>query len=368
MKEKAAVLLVEDNADHAEQLRDALERDFRVDVVADRSSCLQRLTESQYAFLIIDYYLDAGESGLEILRELNASGYDIPRIVVTAYGNEEVAVEALKLGAHDYVPKTLNEDYMTKVVDAVKKYICRRYTINDALARTTVLQELQRQRETLYKNWRQRARTLATRYGLSDMALSTEDITHIYDSVISDLESGSDLTTQALLDLPSADSPDEAMDSFVSTTLFLIAFKDAARTVIREAFPHNFDSRAELMEKLGQLVEGMELRLAKWFGSLISQQRKLEAQTVELQLKSKLVTTLQHQVRQPLSFILNCSEYLLSSMTESDIRSSIDDIRSQAEQIALVLNRIEETTEIITREYAEGVEMLDLQEDRSIND
>ncbi len=360
MESRNAVLLVEDNVDHAEHLSEILEVDFEVDVAADRSSCLRLLSERQYAFLIIDYCLDSGDNGLDILRELNSGGIDIPRIVVTAYGNEEVAVEALKLGAQDYVPKTLTDDYMGKVLRAVQEHLRRRYAVSDSLAQARVLNALRENRARLFENWRQRVRTLASRYGLPDVVPTEAQTESIYAAVLSDLERGDDAQTSALLDETPLDLSPDATGSYVSTTLLLIAFKDAARAVVREAFPESFDTRAELMGKLGQLIEGIELRTAKWFGAMYSQKRELEARAVELRLKSRLVTTLQHEVRQPLSYILNCAEDLAVSMPEGEVRSAIEKIQRQAEHIGLVLNRIEETTELITREYADGVEMLDL--------
>jgi len=43
--------------------------------------------------------------GLETLRKINKGGYDIPVIMVTGYGSETVAAEAIKMGAYDYIVK-----------------------------------------------------------------------------------------------------------------------------------------------------------------------------------------------------------------------------------------------------------------------
>jgi two-component system NtrC family sensor kinase len=65
-----------------------------------------------------------GIMGIEVIRRLQEKGLDVPMIMITSQGSIKVAVEAMKLGAYDYVVK--DEDYfktMYMVVDsAVKRY------------------------------------------------------------------------------------------------------------------------------------------------------------------------------------------------------------------------------------------------------
>jgi PAS domain S-box-containing protein len=60
--------------------------------------------------LLLDFHLP-GMSGLELLKELNeTSRLDLPVVIITGYGDEEVALQAMRLGAMDYVVK--NEGYL----------------------------------------------------------------------------------------------------------------------------------------------------------------------------------------------------------------------------------------------------------------
>src|SRR5215212_2587228 len=66
--------------------------------------------------LLLDVNLP-GTSGLEYLRELAAEGEGAPLVVmVTAYGSERVAVEAIKAGAYDYLSKPFEIDDLRLVV------------------------------------------------------------------------------------------------------------------------------------------------------------------------------------------------------------------------------------------------------------
>src|SRR3712207_201323 len=58
-----------------------------------------------------------GVSGLEFLRELSEAGEDAPPVVmITAYGSERMAVEAIKTGAYDYLSKPFEVDELRLVV------------------------------------------------------------------------------------------------------------------------------------------------------------------------------------------------------------------------------------------------------------
>jgi len=66
--------------------------------------------------LLLDVNLP-GQSGLEFLRELAAAGEDSPPVVmITAYGSERMAVEAIKTGAYDYLSKPFEVDELRLVV------------------------------------------------------------------------------------------------------------------------------------------------------------------------------------------------------------------------------------------------------------
>ncbi len=102
------ILLVEDEEAHAELVRRAFEaRGDRVQlIIADRlSKAREQIKSGALPDLIIaDWRLPDGE-GMELLSS-NSSGARIPVVIMTSHGNEKVAVEAMKLGALDYIVKS----------------------------------------------------------------------------------------------------------------------------------------------------------------------------------------------------------------------------------------------------------------------
>lgn len=70
----------------------------------DASSCLKALASAIVDCVLLDYRLGA-DSGLDVLTALRGEGYDHAVIMLTGQGDEQIAVEAMKRGAQDYLVK-----------------------------------------------------------------------------------------------------------------------------------------------------------------------------------------------------------------------------------------------------------------------
>jgi len=107
------ILLVEDNADHRELMRLALtghDLTWQVEGVVSGEEALRHLAEGEaYDLVFLDYSMP-GRDGLEVLEEIRGGEAPPPVVMVTGRGDEQVAVEAMKGGAYDYVVK--GEDYL----------------------------------------------------------------------------------------------------------------------------------------------------------------------------------------------------------------------------------------------------------------
>ncbi len=76
-----------------------------VDPARSREDIVERLAESDYDLLFLDYHL--GEwNGLDILKDIRENGYMLPVIMLTGQGDQEIAVQAMKAGATDYLVKS----------------------------------------------------------------------------------------------------------------------------------------------------------------------------------------------------------------------------------------------------------------------
>lgn len=86
----------------------------------DASSGLNMLAEDQFDLILLDYKMP-GLSGLDTLKEIRRLQVRTPVIVMTAYGTTETAIEAMKLGAYDYLLKPFDRAELKRiVVDALE--------------------------------------------------------------------------------------------------------------------------------------------------------------------------------------------------------------------------------------------------------
>jgi two-component system response regulator PhoP len=113
------LLLVEDDQTLSRSLAAQLERaGYRVQSAADGREGLYYAQEYPVEIAIIDLGLP-GLSGVELIRALRADGKDTPILVLTARDRWQDKVEALKLGADDYVVKPFHVEELMARVDAL---------------------------------------------------------------------------------------------------------------------------------------------------------------------------------------------------------------------------------------------------------
>ena len=118
-----SILLVEDNDDHALLAQVALSKSgygFQIDHVDSSEGCFIALEKKNYSAILLDFSLPK-KNGLEILKEIRMISYDAPVIMITSHGDEQIAVEAMKNGAYDYVSKT--DDYLNRLPVVIQRAI-----------------------------------------------------------------------------------------------------------------------------------------------------------------------------------------------------------------------------------------------------
>ena len=116
-----AALVVDDERDIRELLSITLGRmGLRVDTASDANEARQRLAETRYALCFTDMRLPDG-SGQEIIELIAAQYPETPVAMITAYGNVDAAVNALKAGAFDFVSKPVDIAILRKLVQTALK-------------------------------------------------------------------------------------------------------------------------------------------------------------------------------------------------------------------------------------------------------
>jgi len=113
--EGKTVLIVDDEAIVRESLGDWLKGTYQVATAETGEEALELIEKQDFDILIVDVRL-SGKSGIQVLREVKEVKPHIEAIVITAYPSVELAVEAMKLGAVDYLIKPVVPDDLERLI------------------------------------------------------------------------------------------------------------------------------------------------------------------------------------------------------------------------------------------------------------
>jgi DNA-binding NtrC family response regulator len=112
----ANILVVDDDPDIREVLKDRLESlGCQVLVAASGAEGLELLEKQNPQVVLLDIEMPA-MSGLEALKEIHKRDFDITVVMITAHGTIERAVEAIREGAYDFIPKPFESDHIALIV------------------------------------------------------------------------------------------------------------------------------------------------------------------------------------------------------------------------------------------------------------
>jgi DNA-binding NtrC family response regulator len=113
--EEKAVLIVDDEAIVRESIGDWLKDTYQVATAETGEEALELIEKQDFDILIVDVRLP-GKSGIQVLREVKEVKPYIESIVITAYPSVDLAVEAMKLGAVDYLIKPVAPDSLERLI------------------------------------------------------------------------------------------------------------------------------------------------------------------------------------------------------------------------------------------------------------
>jgi two-component system nitrogen regulation response regulator NtrX len=132
------ILVVDDERAIRRTLREILEYEkYSVDEVEDGEMALEKIANNQYDVILMDIKMPK-KDGIEVLQALKEQGIDVPIIMISGHGNLDTAVEAVKKGAFDYLPKP---------PDLNKLLI----TVRNALDKSSLITETKVLKKKLYK-------------------------------------------------------------------------------------------------------------------------------------------------------------------------------------------------------------------------
>lgn len=122
---RSSVLIIDDEKNIRLTLSHALEKlDLDLDTAVTAEDALDKMKGQRPSLVLLDLKLP-GMSGMELLREMRSRHWDTKVLIITAHGTVDYAVEAMKLGAIDFIQKPFTpeevRDFVSKALERHRK-------------------------------------------------------------------------------------------------------------------------------------------------------------------------------------------------------------------------------------------------------
>lgn len=143
------ILVVDDQVGMREGCRRALtSHGFRVTTAEHGAEGLRCLREQSFDLVLLDAMMP-GMSGLELVERIQQRDPDIVCIMITGYATVDLAAQAMKQGAHDFLPKPFTSDELLSVVQRGLESRRRKLALVEQEAQEEEAQELERARQEM---------------------------------------------------------------------------------------------------------------------------------------------------------------------------------------------------------------------------
>ena len=137
---KGSMLIVDDDKAHLSMLQTLLKSlTDSIKCVIDGEDAIREARENPYDVILMDVRM-ANVSGMEALQKIKAFNPSIPIIIMTAYSSIDKAVEAMRLGADDYLTKPLNFDELKLSIERATRHL--QLSIENVQLKEKILSEL----------------------------------------------------------------------------------------------------------------------------------------------------------------------------------------------------------------------------------
>ncbi|MFP4457638.1 MAG: response regulator [Clostridia bacterium] len=113
------LLIVDDETNIRMTLKQCFSAEkYDIDMAVNGQEALKKITDNDYDVVLLDIRMP-GLTGLEVLEKVRENNIDVDVVMMTAYGSVEKAVEAMKLGAIDFIGKPFTPTQIREIVDDV---------------------------------------------------------------------------------------------------------------------------------------------------------------------------------------------------------------------------------------------------------
>lgn len=289
--------------------------------IADDHESGKAATEGNtFDCIFLDYNLPGG-TGLELLKEIRESGNLSPIIIVTSKGDEKLAVEAMKLGANDYIPKLLLS------ADGIAQTV--RYMIN--------LKKQAKERLELESKLNETQNRLNTVVANAPIILFSLDSTGIFR-----LFEGRGLEHLGLSKESFLNEKLYGNNSPVTHENYLKAMNGEDFTITVEWSDKFFEVYYTPIQS-GNKIDGVigiatDITIHKRAAEQLVKAKILAEETALM--KEQFLANMSHEIRTPMNGIIGLTRILLNSTLSHEQRKYLDSINTCSNNLMVIINDI----------------------------
>jgi len=304
-------------ADDEEMLRGLFdtvmtEHGYVVDLVENGELALDACTTTHYDLVVLDHQM-VGLLGLEVACRLREDYPDLPIVLITGVGDEELAAMALTLGINQYIVKRSNDTYISEVPLVVERLIDQR----DTKRKVAAAEQTIRENEARYRELVEMSpdAIVATRQGI--ISLANKRAREIYG-----LAEGEELVGTRLLDRVLPDQQMLANRVFQKTAQEKIAFFDVEQTHLR------LDGTEIDVEIHGAPVSGLNGAQGIFTIRDISEQNKLRLRVAQLErhnMVGQMTSGVAHEFNNLLQVLASINGFLRKKLDDPELLDHADE-------------------------------------------
>lgn len=291
-------------------------------IAVDHESGLAAAIKMEYDCIFLDYNLPGG-TGLELLKAIRAAENTSPIIIVTSQGDEKLAVQAMRNGANDYIPKVLLSP------EGIAQSV--RYMVN--------LKKTRKEREILQAQLLDTQRRLQTVVANSPIILFSLD-----EKAVFTLFEGKGLTDLGInknefigLTLDAAPMLPLSLDDFHR------AMKGEEVTIVVEIAGKFFEifytaTLNEHNKAIGVIGVASDITDHKRAEEELKSAKQLAEETAKI--KEQFLANMSHEIRTPMNGIIGLTRILLESELSEEQNRYLSSIKTCSDNLLVIINDI----------------------------
>ena len=325
------ILLVDDDKALLDALPEALRlrmNGIEIDTSETAIEALERIRETDYDAIVSDIKMP-GMDGLALLHEIRELRPTTPTLMITGHGERDLAVQALRGGAYDFVQKPIDRDYFVA-----------------SLERAIQLRRLDREVEQQRLALERHARVLE----------------NVDDGVFLVDEGGVIRHWNPAAHAITGISAEEAIDRPAAETLPGWEIVDPLIPVASVPGPGSLEAKVLPLQLDGREV-WLSISGVTFSDGIVYAFRSLTAERALDELKGEFIATVSHELRTPLAAIYGSAQTLLREdvqLAESDKKGLLDVIAHESERLSRIADEILFANKLDSDQLALGETGIDL--------